>query len=248
MPRRRKDGKKPTRHGAKQQRLRELLPRIGFDFGDKKSRAMLSGVDSAKIKEHIRAFAGALNKTLVDEALAAVFEPAIAAMEEDPDKISEMMPGEFWGAIKQTLPWIGQDISGHTLFSLVVALIIAHEKYDAASPYENFKHQYGKLAEAVHKFGGLLKQHHQGNLLIMSIYFDSSTSLPSDEEDEDDDEDAVEDEDEGEDEDKDKDKGEAKGEDEAKDADVDVDMEGGGMDVEDQEGELAGAVVAMNLD
>ena len=209
---------------------------------------MLSGVDSAKIKEHIRAFAGALNKTLVDEALAAVFEPAIAAMEEDPDKISDMMPGEFWGAIKQTLPWIGQDISGHTLFSLVVALIIAHEKYDAASPYENFKHQYGKLAEAVHKFGGLLKQHHQDNLLIMSIYFDSSTSLPSDEEDEDDDEDAVEDEDEGEDEDKDKDKGEAKGEDEAKDADVDVDMEGGGMDVEDQEGELAGAVVAMNLD
>lgn len=118
---------------------------------------MLSSVDSVTIKEHIRAFAGDLNKIIVDEALTTIFEQANASMEEDPDKISEMMPGEYWGIIKQTVPWAGDELPSHTIFSLVVTLIVSHEKYNTASPYERFKHQYGKLASAVHKFSETLK-------------------------------------------------------------------------------------------
>lgn len=157
MGRRRADGKKAPRHKAKKDRLRELIPRIGFDLADKRCRATLSGVDSVTIKEQIRAFAGDLNKPIVDEALASIFEQAITAMEEDADKITEMMPGEYWGIIKQTLPWTSDALAGHTIFTLVVALLISHEAYDAANPYDKFKHQYGKLASAVHNFSGLLK-------------------------------------------------------------------------------------------
>lgn len=155
MPRRRKaDGKKPPRNQAKKLRLRELLPRVGFDFADKRCHAVLSGVYSVTIKEHIRSFAGDLNKLLVDQALTAIFEPAIAAIKAEPDSISDVMPGEFWEGIKQTLPWTSGALTGHAVFSLVVALVFSHEKYDAACPYERFKHQYGKLAEAVHEFSG----------------------------------------------------------------------------------------------
>ncbi|RYP41139.1 hypothetical protein DL769_011638 [Monosporascus sp. CRB-8-3] len=187
MPRRRTTlgGKNPQRYKDRKNRLRELLPRVGFDFADKRCRAMLSGVDSALIKEHIRRFAGDINKTLVDEALAALFQQAIAAVEEDPARLSDMMPGEFWGAVKQGVPWAsGDDLQGHLLFSLVAALVISHETYDAVRPYEIIGHQYGKLAEGVHKFSALLKQHHHDNAIVMSFYFDSSVGLSSEDEEE----------------------------------------------------------------
>ncbi|KAI1767513.1 hypothetical protein GGR53DRAFT_482099 [Hypoxylon sp. FL1150] len=158
MPRRQRDGKQPPRYKAKKLRLRWLIPRNGFDLADKRCRAMLSGVDSVAIKDHIRAFAGGdLNKTIVDSALAALFDRAVAALREDPEKIADAMPGEFWGAVQQTLPWTSDALAGHTIFTLVVALVVAHEAYDAAFPYDRFKHQYGKLAEAVHQFSALLK-------------------------------------------------------------------------------------------
>ncbi|KAI2629510.1 hypothetical protein GGR54DRAFT_635693 [Hypoxylon sp. NC1633] len=181
MLRRRQTGKK--RYANRKYRLRYLIPRIGFDLRDKKCRAMLSGIDSGIVKHHIRASAGNLTKMIVDEALAAIFTAAIATMEQDPDKIAEMIPGEYWGVIRDTIPWATDTLAGHTIFSLVATLVLSHEKYDAVSPYNKFKHQYGKLAEAVHKFSQLLKQHHQGNPLIMAFYFSSSISLPSDDED-----------------------------------------------------------------
>ncbi|RYP11762.1 hypothetical protein DL765_007604 [Monosporascus sp. GIB2] len=181
MPRRRRS----QRYDSKNPRLRELLPRVGFDFADKRSRAMLSGANSALVKEKIRGFAGDLDKDLVDEALAVLFERANAAVEEDPARLSNTIPGEFWGVIKQNIPWAsGGDLDGHAVFSLaaalVVALVVAHETYDAARPYERFRHQYGKLAEGVHRFSALLKQHHHDNILVMGFYLDSSVGLPSD--------------------------------------------------------------------
>ncbi|KAI1392336.1 uncharacterized protein F4822DRAFT_126056 [Hypoxylon trugodes] len=189
MPRRRQDGKKPQRHQAKAKRLRELIPRVGFDLADKKCRAKLSGVDSAKVKEHIRAFTRDLNKSLVDQALTSIFEPAIAAMKQDPEKIADTTPGEYWGLVRREIPWIrDSDLTSHAIYELVVALIIAHEKYDEAYPYDRYKHQYGALARAVHEFAQLLKQHHESNFLIMGTYFNSAMSLPSDDEEEDEEE------------------------------------------------------------
>ncbi|RYO98476.1 hypothetical protein DL764_007072 [Monosporascus ibericus] len=168
MPRRRTTlgGKKPLRYDSKN------------------LRAMLSGADSALIQEKIRGFAGDLNKNLVDDALAVLFEQANAAV-EDPARLSDMMPGEFWGVIKQNVLWAsGDSLGGHVVFSLATALVVAHETYDAARPYERFRHQYGKLAEGVHKFSALLKHHHQDNAIVMSFYLDSSVGLPSDDEEE----------------------------------------------------------------
>ncbi len=142
---------------------------------------MLSGVDSVIVKDHIRRFSGELSKIIVDHALASLFERGIADMEDDPSRISEMMPGEYWSAIKQTVPWAsGEDLPGHVVFSLVATLLISHNKYDASKPYDKFKHQYGNLAEAVHTFSGILRQHHLHNIIIMNSYFDSSVTLDSD--------------------------------------------------------------------
>ncbi|RYO79879.1 hypothetical protein DL766_000951 [Monosporascus sp. MC13-8B] len=181
MPRRRR----PQRHDGGNLRLRELLPRVGFDFADKANRAMLSGANSALVKEKIRGFAGDLGWNLVDEVLAVLFEQANAAVEGDPARLSDATPGEFWGVIKQNVPWAsGADLGGHAVFSLAAALVVAHETYDAARPYERFRDQYGKLAEGVHRFSALLKQHHHDNVLVMSFYFDSSVGLPPDGEEE----------------------------------------------------------------
>ncbi|RYP56814.1 hypothetical protein DL771_011589 [Monosporascus sp. 5C6A] len=78
----------------------------------------------------------------------------------------------------------GDDLGGHVVFSLAAALVVAHETYDAARPYERFRHQYGKLAEGVHKFSALLKQHHHDNAIVTGFYLDSSVGLPSDDEEE----------------------------------------------------------------
>ncbi|KAI5926744.1 hypothetical protein F4810DRAFT_484497 [Camillea tinctor] len=161
MPRRR-----PTQGGSKtpgnrqnRMKLRQLIPKAGFDFADKRCRALLIGLESAVIKERIQNFSAGLNKTIVDQALAMLFEKATEVMENEPDQIADKLPGEFWGTIKQTIPW-AQDISGSIIFKLVAALLAAHETCLENFPYEKFSIHYGRLATSAHQFSLLLQQHH----------------------------------------------------------------------------------------
>ncbi|KAI1497317.1 hypothetical protein F5X99DRAFT_423604 [Biscogniauxia marginata] len=178
MPRRRHahGGYKFPGNKQKRIKLRKLLPRIGFDFQDRRCRGLLAGLESALIKERIRSFSAGLNKIIVDQALAVLFDKATEAMEHDPDHISDVMPGEFWSSIKQTVPW-AQDLPGSTVFKLVVALLTAQETYLQAHPYEKFAHGYGRLATSTRTFSTLLQKHHMDNYLLMSIYYDTSVAL-----------------------------------------------------------------------
>ncbi|KAI1772954.1 hypothetical protein F4818DRAFT_443839 [Hypoxylon cercidicola] len=189
MARRRGNGKKPPRYKEKKYRLRELLPRVGFDFTDKRCRKMLSSVDSVIIKEQIRARVGELNKAKVDEALAIIFEQAMKVLEEDIDKVTELMAEEFWSNVKQNIPWATEGLPNRTFLSLVITLIVAHEKYSSYAPHANFKHQYGKLATTAHDFAFLLKQvsqqHNQSNPFLTKFYLNSSMWGSSDGKDED---------------------------------------------------------------
>ncbi|KAI1487188.1 hypothetical protein F5X96DRAFT_687357 [Biscogniauxia mediterranea] len=178
MPRRRPTHGGIRLPGNKQSRikLRTLMPRIGFDFVDKRCRAMLAGVGSSLIKEQINNFFFELNKPTVDKALAMLLEKATKVMENEPDQIADMMPGEFWGAIKQTVPW-AKDISGTIIFKLVAALLAAHETCLETYPYEKYSTHYGRLATSTHNFSMLLQQHHMDNYLLMSFYYNTTVSL-----------------------------------------------------------------------
>ncbi|KAI0379375.1 hypothetical protein F5Y04DRAFT_290280 [Hypomontagnella monticulosa] len=223
MARPRKDGRKPNRkakqrYAAKKQRLRDLMPRIGFDFRDKRCQAMLASVDSGLIRDHIRTFTTApkLSKALVDQALAVIFESATANMENNPEEIADTTPPEYWARIRETIPWATNKISGCALFSLVVALLSSHTLYDDVNPYEKEGHRYGRLANAVRNFSLTLWKYHNDNYLITVIYHLSEMGLDpewdmemekDDEDDENggDEDDGYDDEDEGDDEEEDDD-------------------------------------------
>ncbi|KAI1631010.1 hypothetical protein F4809DRAFT_654356 [Biscogniauxia mediterranea] len=185
MPRRRPTHGGIRLPGNKQKRikLRTLMPRIGFDFVDKRCRAMLTGVGSSLIKEQIYNFFFEMNKATVDKALAMLLKKATKVMENDPEQIADMMPGEFWGAIKQTVPW-AKDLSGSIIFSLVAALLAAHETCLETYPYERYSIYYGRLATSTHNFSMLLQQHHMDNYLLMSIYYDTAMALGNESDDE----------------------------------------------------------------
>ncbi|KAI0597005.1 hypothetical protein F4775DRAFT_593740 [Biscogniauxia sp. FL1348] len=169
-------GARPPKDKQTRTTLRALMPRVGFDFVDKRSRAMLVGAGSSLIREQIYNHFPELNKTTVDEALAMLLRKATKVMKQDPARIAGMMPGEFWGTIKQTVPW-AQDICGTVIFKLVAVLLAAHETYLETYPYERFSADYGRLATSTHEFSMLLQQHHMDNYLLMSIYYDTAMSL-----------------------------------------------------------------------
>ncbi|KAI1080462.1 hypothetical protein F5B20DRAFT_589259 [Whalleya microplaca] len=179
MGRPRTSGYKPAR--ARKNKFRDYVPRVGFILKDYKVRMLLDAVDTTLVKNKIKDFSDGLNKDVVDQALAYVFDGANQAMEEDPSAIAETTPALFWQPIKNAVHWT-RDFDAGIIFQLVVALLAAHEKYDEARPYEKFKNQYGRSAESCHKFSSLLKQHHSDNYLLMSLYFKTKVSLDSDDE------------------------------------------------------------------
>ncbi|KAH9995462.1 hypothetical protein F4779DRAFT_636610 [Xylariaceae sp. FL0662B] len=177
MPRARANSYKPKR--KRKTKFRDFLPRVGFTLRDCKARALLDVLDLALIKKKIKDFSDGLNKTVVDQALAYVFDEAIKIMEQDPSAIAETTPADFWEPIKNAVHWT-RDFEAIIIFQLIVALLVSHEKYDEIRPYKKFQNQYGRAGESCHKFSGLLKRHHYDNPLLMSIYYKTSIGLDSD--------------------------------------------------------------------
>ncbi|KAI0472894.1 hypothetical protein GGR56DRAFT_697682 [Xylariaceae sp. FL0804] len=216
MPRRRaaQGGKKPARKPMNQTRLRSLVPRVGFKFvgRDSRARKILQGLESEVIKEAIRSSSSSqgLNKAMVDQALAMVFEKATEALSQEgngddndndddddaamPDadaaadaegpapipKIADVQQAEFWKAVCASVPW-ARDLSGWTMFQLAVALMAAHAAYEAEKPYERFKHQYGRLAESVRAFAGQFRERcGGGDNWLLKSLYEVDVALDSD--------------------------------------------------------------------